>query len=153
VNKIKTLIPLSEFVSKIDEICPIEIHEMDYDHQGRQLQLIKRYNEFLLQKLELGMFIPVDANNNPTEDISNEGSFATAYYNEAKSKVIFEEFYTKQLYPPSKSFQVTDLNDQQICIYKDRPDYFIWNYETLEDLTKLNLGLTETGLKQIYGTI
>ena len=126
---------------------------MDYDHQGRQLQLIKRYNEFLLQKLELGMFIPVDANNNPTEDISNEGSFATAYYNEAKSKVIFEEFYTKQLYPPSKSFQVTDLNDQQICIYKDRPDYFIWNYETLEDLTKLNLGLTETGLKQIYGTI
>lgn len=53
------LIPLSQFVDKIDDIVPPQEHEMDFETAQSQLESIKRYTAFLLEPLTLSMFVPV----------------------------------------------------------------------------------------------
>lgn len=130
MEKITTLVSLSAFFPTLESLSHAEYRK-----------LMNNYHKFLQQPLTLGMFIPVDTNNNPLEepecyaDILAEGSRVYHYddiqkareYDNAKSQVLFEGSYTeKTLWIEWKSFKI-------------------------EDLRNCNLSLTQTALKQIYG--
>lgn len=150
MNKIKTLIPLSEFVSKIDEICHIEVHEMSHDHEGRQLELIIKYNNFLLQPLNIGMFVPADEDGNIINDPCKHNRYCADFcqgscnqeYHEAKSRVLFEDWnYSEESgsiwFKLAKSEWFIDVDDME--------------KSNIEELLGDEISLTEQALKQIYG--
>lgn len=119
------------------------------------------YANFLKQPLTLGMFVPVKddevmikpkiSNYDKEELEASVMGVDVVNFNEAKSKVLFQDFFTSEIYPPSKSFElIQEDKKNQICIYKDRPDYFIWNYKTIEELTEKKLVITQTAINQIF---
>jgi len=119
------------------------------------------YAQFLTQPLTLGMFVPVDDDGEAIELPHSEEYMSrhSMYHNElfafreAKSKVLFEGFVLEYIFNPGGSFQIIKPdNTQQICIYKAQPNYFIWNFKTVEELShRCDLQLTPTAKKQIYG--
>lgn len=134
MNKITTLVPLSEFIDLISKQV-----EYGFLTMSEGYSLILKYQVFLKHPLELGFFVPCDANGNYMEDISNEGSFAAAVYNESKSKILFEGFeWNKQGYAASKEFNI----DEEMCVSL---------HESIESISKHPIPLTEQALKQIYG--
>lgn len=120
-------------------------------------ELTRSYANFIKQPLALWMFVPCDENGKvftkPFTDlhvISDTTKGEIYAYNKAQNRCLFEGFITREIFNPSESFEVVNgLGKNQICIYKARPDYFVWNYKTVEDLCKLELTLTETALKTL----
>jgi len=159
MEKITKLISLSDFVDHIDK-QPID--------DETALFYIKVYNNFLKQPLTLGMFVTTSKTGKYIEEpeaygwIQNCGGIDSHLteddyvecekYHECKFKVLFEGFFTSEIFAPSESFElIQEGKRNQICIYKARPDYFVWNYKTIEDLARKDLILTESALKKIYG--
>lgn len=138
MEKITTLMSLSDFVTKVEET---ETHnESDLFNQ---LMLIINYNKFLSQPLTLGMFIPCDEEGNVLENPIQDDLCSSFFekqqsfnqekeYESAKSKVLFEG--------------VPHTN-------------WLWNldlYPTLGHIADISsplapVKLSESALKQIYG--
>lgn len=143
MNKITTLVPLSEFVSRIDEICSREIGQAFDDWKLEQLGLITRYNKFLLQPLELEFFVPCDDKNN----VLKEPEYHTEFLSKEEQEVyehevyIFEKAKSKILFEGASKFQA-----EHYIIYYSKIEYISNILNSIVPLT-----LTEQALKQIYG--
>lgn len=94
------LLPMTEFV--LQNKCNTEFHMNDtVIETGKLMQLFFRYAEFLHQKSNLGMFIPVDKSGNVLgkpdwekfEGYTDDFYKLDKEYHEAKEKVLFEGFY------------------------------------------------------------
>jgi len=130
----------------------------------------KRVN-FGKQPLKLWMFVPCDEDGNVlevpkhygkkyTEDITEKELILHEEFVQAKERCLFEGFRVDYfdlggaVIDKNSSFQIVK-EYFQICIYKSKPDYFIWNnkngkeHPTIEDLVKYNLELTPTASKQL----
>lgn len=144
----KNLISMVDFVLEQHEQC-ISSTQRTYN-----------YAKFLKQPLGLGMFIPCDENDNILEfpnilDHKYSGTDVNNFepdlkeFQQAKEKVIFKNFKVNYFdlggspIDKNSSFEIMSNDNIQICIYKSKPDYFIWNFRTIEDLVKYNLELTK----------
>lgn len=120
---------------------------------------ILNYSDFLKQPLTLGMFVPCDFEGNVLEPINEEYPNNVEYfeeikaYDEAKDRVLFEGFKCIKWEHGGDSYSVRKnhgtYKEVQVCYYKDIPDYFVWSFETVEQLCSKDLELTPTALKQI----
>ena len=99
------LIPMTDFVLKIDEFLPQDLGQFFDSWRMSQLRLIENYAKFLKQPLKLEMFVPCDENGNVLEEPQmrpERNSFdeedmdydAQELYDyiKAKEKVLFEGF-------------------------------------------------------------
>lgn len=125
---------------------------------------IKNYTEFLLQPLSLGMFVPVDDQGNVLKEpeeyqrwldaikINQFNYYADGWegckeYHEAKEKVLFKGAVYNDL-QPSTQFNYWSINGKKIFI--DRNGYPNSPIGLKgEDLTGLDIELTETAIKQL----
>jgi len=169
--KTQKLIPLLDYVLKVQENEPKPKNFSDFgqipDYKKTGYDLIQNYAKFLSQPLKLSMFVTCDGEGNVLEEpletdifLSNDEEEVYEYevseYNKAKSNVLFEGFEVKYFnyggsdVDKNSSFELTN-KDVQVCIYKSQPDYFIWNYKTIQDLAKHGLTLTENAVKTING--
>ncbi len=136
--------------------------EKEKSHSWK-LQYIWDFADFLKKSLNLGMFIPAklvdgvwvvleEPIDNTCKNCDHKEAFDICChfeeYQQAKSNVIFEGFeieyfnYGGDVSNESSYQIISKETDVQICIYKAQPDYFIWNYKTIEDLIPYNLTLT-----------
>lgn len=171
------LIPLTEFVNRIDELVPAKDYEMDYDTNSSQLNAIKRYAKFLSQPLTLSMVVPCDDEGNVFEEpesygwIQNCGSrdsylteddcIECEKYHEAKSKVLFEGFEVIGSDDDGVEIEMTDNNIWIIylstSINIQHYNGMEWEVKTVEEVFEflkeygLQATLSATALKQIYG--
>lgn len=152
MNKITTLVPLSEFVLNRYEERTNKHPSHDWMLNDEDARLFVSYAEFLTKPLELGFFVPCDDENNVLEEPESlKGYYETHHegmqtekelvkeYQQAKEKVLFEGFiYYKKGQPYSENYQV----DESWC-----------NARKIEDVITLigNVTLSEQALKQIYG--
>lgn len=165
------LISMTDFVLSQSEGSTIDWEQLDWMNQEiYKLDRIRNYANFLKQPLELWMFVPCKLANGVwvvleepkcygkkyTEDIAEEQLILHEEFVQAKEKVIFKNFKINYFdlggspIDKNSSFEILSNDDKfQICIYKSKPDYFIWNYKTIEDLVKYNLELTASAQKQI----
>lgn len=130
------------------------------------LSRIEKYAKFLKQPLKLGMFIPCDEDGNVLEEprtccSSREcGCMGMPYnydsqegidkYFEAKKRVLFEGFH----YNPGKVLrECPSISNGLIHVFWFDNITQLWsksnNVNTVEDLTKYNLTLTPTSIKQL----
>jgi hypothetical protein len=117
------LIPMSDFVLEQNKI-----------RQGffKQYRKVHEYAKFLKQPLELWMFVPCDEDGNVLEEpeLYNE----VCEYQKAKERCFFEGFeYKKALF------------------FTENKELF-WHgklHGNVESLTKYNLKLTQTAIKQL----
>lgn len=153
------LIPLTEFVNRIDELVPAKDYEMDYDTNSSQLNAIKRYAKFLSQPLTLSMFVPCDDEGNVLEEpelyseykpelggtMNKEWKLRCEAYNEAKLKVLFEGFVYIAPWYGNHIVAKDKLGSCQIT-FNSQNNVGKILYETSSEIT-----LSPTALKQIYG--
>lgn len=126
------------------------------------LDHLDAYSQFLSHPLTLSMFVPVDANNNLLdESMCKEGSMATAWYNECKSKVLFEGFKVIGSDDDGIEIEMTDNNIWIIylstSINIQHYNGLEWEIKTVEEMFEflkeygIQATLSPTALKQIYG--
>ena len=95
------LIPMTDFVLRIDEFLPQDLGQFFDSWRMSQLRLIENYAKFLKQPLKLEMFVPCDEEGNILEEpkIENYTQEELEHsvmgcdyldYNKAKEKVLFE---------------------------------------------------------------
>jgi len=167
MKQITNLVPATTFILQDFE------RELGQDIDAYNLMClttIKNYVKFLQRPLELWMLRPckdgkpifppdVQCLRSGTcqcgeEQVSDCRDWKYEYA-EAKSKCFFEGFELNYIFSPGGSFEIiSEQYDKriQICIYKAQPDYFIWNYKTIEDIArKHELKLTPAAIKEIYG--
>ena len=149
------LVKLSKYVK---EVRPNHMRYEEY-HYNR-LQEILKYNNFLLTKLSLGLFIPCDKEGKPLEKPENfsnwqEGMMITSdlstgiwyeeckQYQEAQDRVVFEGFTELYVLSKEASFYVKSPANT-ISFYKVDG---VWIAEyadaTIEDLCELGLIIKE----------
>lgn len=82
--------------------------------------------------------------------------FKCEEYQQAKEKLIFKNFKVNYFdlggcpIDKNSSFEILSNDSNfQICVYKSKPNYFIWNYKTIEELSKLNIEITENAQKEL----
>jgi len=159
MQKIERLIPCSAFV-----LHESKQFETSLDGYRSFTRVVIQYSKFLQRALELWMFVPCDPSGKPIAKPERPLSPATdseweAYdekrdpYIEAKDRCLFEGFVL-DVYNSGGSFQIVNSDKSiQICTYKAQPDYFIWNFKTIEEIShRYELQLTPTALKEIYGS-
>jgi len=151
------LISMTDFVLEQDKKASL----------GGAYDKIVRYAKFLKQSLTLGMFVPCDENGNVLEEINEDYPNNVEYfeeieqYNKAKKRCLFEGFECNYFdlggaeITNKSSFEIINKDNIQICIYKSKPNYFIWNntngkeHPIIEDLIKYKPLLTPTSQKQL----
>lgn len=147
MNKITTLVSLSEFVPTLADLP---------HHEYRQY--MNRYHAFLQQPLELWQFVPVGDDGNILEDpeviktntkswhpnhtISFNGFSTTLYdyekqFEKAKQRCLFE------------GFSMCDRGNDQ-CVVHEGEHLLTWKGRNVEYLVNYNLPLSESALNQIY---
>ncbi|AQX52529.1 hypothetical protein CMT42_15435 [Elizabethkingia anophelis] len=137
--------------------------------QYRLYQNILKYAQFLKQSLALWMFVPVDENRNILKepnvneymDSDNEPNntyfWEAEEYRKAKDKVLFEGFeFESKVEVINKKLKLTIfLSTFQFMNCDENGlgggDLFGQNIDALA-YADLNLTLTETAIKQIYGS-
>lgn len=143
------LIPLTEFVNRIDELVPIEKSRSKIDHVYNKYDAIVRYAAFLSQLLKLEYLVPTDDEGNVLEYPVNNGSFENdklCEYEKAQSKVLFEGFEVNMFGNVS--------NEEATPFYRKTPNAGLFKNDSLpniESLIDCNVKISETALKQIYG--
>lgn len=116
---------------------------------------ILSYTDFLKQNLKLSMFIPCDENENilkePESSAIETSEGICGYsinikeveeYDKAKERVLFKDFELIKWTSMSGFGIHSKKHSIQICVYKEKLNYFIWNYKTIEDLCVFELSLT-----------
>lgn len=144
------LIPLSDFVLKTLH-TPNVNEAICWEQTEERLQKIYMFTQFIKQPFELHMFVPVDKNGNIIEFIEYEAwTGSDDHYNEymneyleAYERVLFEGFEEKK-----KGLKDTVINEELNFAIYIQPSL---GY-TIESLCNKNLTLTETAIKQIYGS-
>lgn len=140
------LISMTGFVKEVLKFKESEYYEYDSNDNDKALNKIESYNEFLLQPLTLGMFVPCSLENGmPLNDnglVDSEGyvldEIEFKEYQKAKERVLFEGFgYDEMGFAYSKT--------QSECGF----DETYMQNKKVEDLVKYNLVLTESAKKQI----
>lgn len=137
------LISMTDFVLDKSKNAPIE----DYHKvNGRFVNSVINYANFLKQPLGLGMFVPVDDDGNVLEEStfdscnrnSNEYFIATQEFQNAKEKVLFEGFEMME-------------NEKGIINKKTFVSLFIpiLNHDAIENSIKYDLTLTPNAIKQL----
>jgi len=128
---------------------------------------IIKYANFLKRQLELGMFIPCDLEGNMlltpiewrkktrTKGLITVGNYSNpAYkeyikqYQEAKNRVLFEGFEVVKTYNEEEDFNEYTVANIFIKVGGSNWNNYT-NYKTIEDLTNLDLTLTDNAIKQI----
>ena len=89
------LIPMTDFVLKIDEFLPQDLGQFFDSWRMSQLRLIENYAKFLKQPLKLEMFVPCDEiievmNYKEIKQSVIEGTDSWDAYEKAKENVLFE---------------------------------------------------------------
>ncbi len=89
------LIPMTDFVLKIDEFLPQDLGQFFDSWRMSQLRLIENYAKFLKQPLKLEMFVPCDEmtevmNYEEIKESVIEGTDSWDAYEKAKENVLFE---------------------------------------------------------------
>jgi hypothetical protein len=151
------LVPMVEFILS---------HPASTDYEW-QLKNHLNYANFLSQPLELWMFVPVGDNGEVLEEPTNLQKMQAGWadnpldanfynvcaYNEAKQRCLFEGFEmhdlrdgVKRLTSPCGHFNPYWYSP----VRRWYPARGIEN-QTVEDLVRVDVTLTETALKQIYG--
>lgn len=147
------LIPLTEFVNRIDELVP-----ENYTSSNRRIseikdryETIKRYASFLSRPLTLSMFVPCDDKGNVLQDPGLMPSQQLNDYREAKSNVLFEGFELKNGKIKNKEGYTVFLYNSVNNRFSDdsTENYTIDRIELL--LEYCICDLTPSALKQIYG--
>ena len=113
-------------------------------------RLRDNYDSFLERRLNIGMFVPCDDDGNvlecpgkysdkkwTEEEMANWGGDVNEHQ-QAKENVLFEGL-----------FRIEDGFGCWVVIYNDSNSYHVNNKNTIEDLVKYNLTLTQSALKQI----
>jgi hypothetical protein len=132
------LISMTDFVLKQDKFLDIT--------NKQKLILIINYGQFLKQPLELWMFVPCDENDNsmiePNENMAHLGY--EKQYQQAKERCLFEGFEKSLDYiqNSNKCFVVVAFKISIGLGFKNGM------HQTIEDLTKYNLQLTQTAIKK-----
>lgn len=126
---------------------------------------VVNYAKFLSQPLKISMFVPCDENQVPLDKPSQKenwtsegfGGYSMSIkeldeYQKAKSNVLFEGFEKAPNNLNPNSWHIWNKETSTAIVhYKSQPDYFIWNYKTIEELCKMGLTLTENAVKTING--
>lgn len=117
------------------------------------------YAQFLNQKIKLEMFVPCDEDGNVLEEpliynefVSTLKPYERDKYQQAKERVLFEGF---KIIKPNEH-KIDSLNgtsflqneEENVGFIKDWEDTWYFEYETIEDLVKLNITLTESAIKK-----
>jgi len=139
--------PMTEFIQEIEDYI------LESDNRKRALDLILGYNSFLIQEVEMNMFIPCNKEglplnkplDMPTAIIQNYGAKKwaeeTAEYEEAMKKVLFE------------GFKECDRGTNNECVMNGGLHLFgVFDPKKrtrVEDLIKYNLRLTPAAQEQI----
>lgn len=117
-------------------------------------EAVKNYADLLTQPLTIGMFVPCDEDNNVLEEPLNDDWYYEQWI-EAKQRVLFEGFEISywDYDGSSKSFSVRKKNGHmdfiQVCYYKSKPNYFIWSFNNIEQLSDKDLELTESAKQKL----
>jgi hypothetical protein len=124
----------------------------DFVLQGNGMHEVVRYANFLKKPLELWMFVPCDENGNVLEEPLHielyEGDtydLDCKLYKESKERCLFEGFEKSADYiqNSNKCFVVVAFKISIGLGFKNGM------HQTIEDLTKYNLQLTQTAIKQL----
>ncbi|MCT4143019.1 hypothetical protein HZP66_02115 [Elizabethkingia anophelis] len=148
------LMPLSDFVLKTVHTPNIN-EAICWEQTEERLQKIYKYTQFLKQPLALWMFVPCDEDGNVLEEpdttkwtnlyeANGEIKFRDCKYQQAKDRVLFE------------GLKITDKGN---FFFIEDPESGIY-LRTLKNTEKtvefllpnLKPTLTETAIKQIYGS-
>ena len=114
------------------------------DYEYRTIR--QYYDEFLSRHLNLGMFVPCDEEGN----VLNGRICDFNKYEQAKERVLFKGFEIIIGKHPTQHTLFLVSNNEVIGHKKDWEDTFDLYYETIEDLSILDLTLTENAIKQIF---
>ena len=149
------LIPMTDFVLKIDEFLPQDLGQFFDSWRMSQLRLIKNYAKFLKQPLKLEMFVPCDEEGDILEEPTNYEkrllNMMTEYndevytYYQAKEKVLFEGFKPYEDYECTKYEDV--YVDEEVCDGKFTIE------ELIKDVGKTKIKLSQTALNAIFRTV
>jgi hypothetical protein len=143
----RIFIPLSEFVKRQDEVKGLPLHHTWAKEFEKRFKMIINYTNFITQTIILGQFIPCDKEGNvlekPKEHLTNRSLYYKEFdqYQEAKERVLF------------KGFEVDRSLNGFLAIYTQYPVKYIYSFgkfrfKTIEDLTHLNLELTDNALNK-----
>lgn len=139
----------------------------DYVISGSGWKTLSRFHEtttkyanFLKRPSELGMFIPTDKDGNVLEKPKNyfewlNNTCNTLYdkdlskyeqYKEALDRVLFKD--GEIVWSDNYSFMIM-VNKKQVGYFKGHGNYFLWEYDSIEDLCELGLELTEAAINKL----
>lgn len=152
------LISMVDFVLEQNESI-----KSDMIGYGEFIDKVVKYAKFLKQPLTLGMFVPCDESGNvlkeperwldflkyPESFDGNKEWYDLYAYQQAKERVLFEGFEVKAL---EYGLYVTIGKDNIILTWSHKDnDFLLNNGRPIERFVGLNLTLTRTAVKQIYG--
>ena len=149
----KNLIPMSDYV--IDSRMFIT---NNYITESDLLAQIFLYAKFLKQPLELWMFVPCDEEGNVMKepymvfaDDNEECEDYIKLFCEAKERVLFEGFSTSYQEETNDTFGFYTLfkNGRIFIKFQKTDQLFVHPDNIVENLTKHNISLTPTALKQL----
>lgn len=144
----KKLIPITSRIKDID-LSHGSLHD--------KYNLIINYAYFIKQKLTLSMFVPCTGTSNvlelpKTKNYIDDFEFKQAMkgYEEVLSRVLFKGFEIKSVkFIHNSIHHYLEINNIEIAYnYNDKWE-FEEKYKIIEDLTNLDLTLTESALKQL----
>jgi|SRR6478609_70220 len=147
------LIPLTEFVNRIDELVPQDLGQHYEEWRMRQMAIVKRYAAFLSQPLTLSMFVPCDEEGNVLEEPAIYESWLndeeSVFYHEGNGKECLTYHKAKQrcLF---EGFSICDRGNKD-CVVHIGEHFLTWKGKNIEYLVPYNLPLNETAINQIYG--
>lgn len=156
------LIPLTEFVNRIDELVPKKNNDDNLSLEIKQFRAIKRYAAFISQPLKLEYFVPGDDEGNVLEEpewsepLSVEEQEVYEHeeyiYEKAISNVLFQGFHVTKNFEGIPVLKM--IHSNQVWAYLDSKNFslnFPVGSHNVESIVENNLKLTDAALKQIYG--
>ncbi|MDV3568145.1 hypothetical protein CMU71_14725 [Elizabethkingia anophelis] len=161
------LILMTEFVEKYTAPVVSDNQSSEVAKLLNNLKLISNYNKFLKQPLTLGMFVPVDERGKPydmqeVEVWKNHSQYSTHYrqelefFEQACERVLFEGFKLLSDYNGMyrlRNTQNVDITFDSYGCYAEPFDSIPGKrINTIEEITYLELTLTATAIKSIYGS-
>lgn len=156
------LIPMVEFVNRINELVPKEIDEFFDSWILKKLRAIENCAKFFVRPLTLGMLVPCSCHGIPLKEPERWNDYLKAplsfdgnvehgemiEYEEAKERVMFEDF---EVLSSDKIGVTVECGILQLDFNFKRKAFH--RYSTVEDLANEKfVTLTPNALKEIYGS-
>lgn len=153
---------MEKLISMTDFVLENTTDILDYGYNANEVKTNK-YANFLKQPLMIGMFVPCDLDGNVlTKNTMSEDTCEDdcdhyncvkemnqcISYQEAKSRVFFDVYDIKEHHAPHL-IQIWHDKEKYLFSYNISSKLFSTTANTIEDLVKNNLVLTESAKKQI----